>query len=254
MLYGLYLSATGVMTNAYRQDVIANNLANSETIGFKRDLALFQERQTALQERQQAGDWSDAMMENLGGGILASATEVDRHQGELDHTGNAFDMALQGDGMFAVSNGTQTQFTRDGRMMLNTNGELVMANAPSQHVLDNIGRPIKVELGRSNSVAQDGQISQNGLPVARVGVYDVPDRSKLLQQGNSLLSYPDPQTMRVDPNTLVRSEYVENSNVDPTTELAELMDTQRQLESNANMIRYQDTMLQRLVNDVGKIS
>ena len=51
MIYGLYLSATGVLSNSYRQDVIANNLANAETVGFKKDLALFQERQTEAQYR-----------------------------------------------------------------------------------------------------------------------------------------------------------------------------------------------------------
>jgi len=89
--------------------------------------------------------------------------------------------------------------------------------------------------------------------VARVGVFDVPDRSQLKQQGGSMLSYPDTNQLRTASGRL-HSEVVERSNVDPTTELTELMDAQRQLEANANMIRYQDSTLQRLVNDVGKIS
>src|SRR5438477_1085662 len=105
MLYGLYLSAAGVQTSSYRQDVIANNLANSETVGFKRDLALFQARRTALNESRRAGDWSDPLLEGLGGGTFVMPPATDHSQGELDHTGATLDLAVEGDGYFAVNDG-----------------------------------------------------------------------------------------------------------------------------------------------------
>ena len=71
--------------------------------------------------------------------------------------------------------------------------------------------------------------------------------------GGTLLNYPDPNALRPSASA-VRSEYIERSNVDSATELTELMDAERQLEANANMIKVQDTTLNRLVNDVGKIS
>src|SRR5947209_3887766 len=83
MIYGLYLSATGVMTNSYRQDVIANNIANAETVGFKKDIALFQQRRTEAQERG-LGPTSNALLEKLGGGVFASPMLVDSSQGELE--------------------------------------------------------------------------------------------------------------------------------------------------------------------------
>ena len=76
MLYGLYLSAAGVMTNSYRQDVIANNLANSESIGFKRDLASFRERLTQAKELGLSSSTSDATMEKLSGGLWALPTAL----------------------------------------------------------------------------------------------------------------------------------------------------------------------------------
>ena len=73
MIYGLYLSASGVLTNSYRQDVIANNIANAETVGVKRDLALFQERLTEAQHRRFRGGGMNGqtndLLESLGGGI-----------------------------------------------------------------------------------------------------------------------------------------------------------------------------------------
>jgi flagellar basal-body rod protein FlgF len=253
MIYGLYLSATGVMANSHRQDVIANNLANSETVGFKRDLAMFQERATALRERGQAGDWSDPVQEKIGGGLLVTGTQIDREQGVLDRTGNPFDLGIEGEGYFAVGNGDQTRLTRNGQMMLNREGELILANARNQKVLDTNGRAIRLDPTKNTTMSEDGQISQAGQPVARIGVFDVPDRTQLKQQGGSLFSYPDTNQLRAGTGKL-HNEVIERSNVDPTLELTELMDAQRQLEANANMIRYQDSTLQRLVNDVGKIS
>ena len=86
MIYGLYLSASGVMASSYRQDVLANNLANSETIGFKRDLALFRQRPTAARENGRPNA-SDSIQEALGGGLYAEPTRVDRTQGEMEQTG-----------------------------------------------------------------------------------------------------------------------------------------------------------------------
>src|SRR3954464_4887720 len=107
MLYGLYLSATGVMTNSYRQDVIANNIANAETVGFKRDLALFQARRTALQENGLAPSRSDKLMESRGVWVFASPTVMDHSQGEMEKTGSNLDVAIMGQGYYTVSHDGQ---------------------------------------------------------------------------------------------------------------------------------------------------
>src|SRR5437588_7471981 len=120
MIYGLYLSATGVLANSYRQDVIANNIANSETIGFKRDLALFQQRRTEAQERGSGA--SNAMLEALGGGALALPMQVDTSQGEMEPTDKNLDAAIEGRGFFTVMDNGQTRLTRNGHFMVNRAG------------------------------------------------------------------------------------------------------------------------------------
>lgn len=253
MNYGLYLSATGVLTNSYRQDVIANNLANAETVGFKKDLALFQQRLTESQERRLAGGQSNPMLEKLGGGMLASPTAMDLSQGELEPSDSPLDLAIMGRGYFAVSDGKQTRLTRDGRFMIDRKGQLILGNAQGQRVLDVKGKPIVLDPTAKTEIGEDGQITQNDVPMARVGVVGVPNEHLLIKQGGGLMSYPDTKKLTASSSTL-KSHFVERSNVEPTTELAGLMDTQRQLEANANMIRYQDQMLAKLVNEVGKIS
>ena len=251
MIYGLYLSASGIMTNAYRQDVIANNLANSETNAFKKDVPLFKQRLTAAQENRKPGDWTDPTLENLGGGMFLMPTRIDLEQGPTEETGNPLDVAIEGDGFFAVQTNGQTRLTRDGRFTIDRNGNLVLPEG--QKVLDASGQPIVLERDEPISIGKDGEITQRGKPVGRLGLFDVPDRSQLEKLGNNLFGVADANQLRPAAGTL-HPEFLERSNVDPTTEMAELMDAQRQLEANANMIRAQDATLQRLVNDVGKIS
>ena len=141
MNYGLYLSATGVLANTYRQDVIANNLANSETVGFKRHLATFQQRPVESQAEGRP-DLSDPTLDNIGGGFLVSPTQVDTSQGEFETTDNNLDAAIFGKGFFAVENKGKMQLTRAGSFLLNKDGELVLSNSEGQRVLDQDGQPI----------------------------------------------------------------------------------------------------------------
>lgn len=249
MIYGLYLSASGVAANSYRQDVIANNLANSETVGFKRDIANFKQRLMASQERRSPGSWSDSALEGLGGGLLAMPTRTDFSPGSIQDTGSPLDVAIQGEGFFAVKEGDQTMLTRAGRFSVNRDGKLVLSSG--QQVLSNASQPITLSTTAPLSIGSDGQITQNGQPVAQLGVFNVEDKSALTKVGGDLLNPGDSVLQPVAAK--LRSQFIEGSNVDPATEMAVLMDSQRQIEANANMIHMQDETLQRLVNDVGKI-
>ncbi len=262
MIYGMYLSASGVVANSYRQDVIANNLANAETNGFKRDLPMFRQRLTEAQQRRLSGGGggnTNAMLEALGGGLLATRTAVDSSQGELEPTHNEKDLAIEGQGYFAVRDAAgNVKLTRDGRFMVDAQGQLSVANGRGERVLDAKGKPIFIDGRLPLGIDQDGSITQAGRTVGQVGVFDVPDRSRLTKSGGTMLSYPgltsDTGPLAAATAATVRSGFIERANVDPTTELTALMDAQRQLEANANMIRYQDQTLAKLVNEVGKIA
>ena len=137
--------------------------------------------------------------------------------------------------------------------MLNRQGDLILGSDQAQHVLDDKGKPIRLAAGGKVEIGTDGLVTQNGAPVARLGLVDVADHTQFSKEGGTLIAYPDPINVRPG-NGILRSGFQEQSNVDPTSELAELMDTQRQLEANANMLKDQDAMLDKLVNNVGKIS
>ncbi len=253
MIYGLYLSATGVLANSQRQDVIANNLANVETVGFKRDVTPFRQRLTESQTRQlNPAQHSNPQLEMLGGGLTAAPTSVDFSQGELEDSSNPMDLAIQGQGFFAVQHNGQVMLTRDGRMMLDREGRLILASGEGQ-VLDDKRRPITLLPNQAASVGQDGGIVQKGKPMGRVGVFNVANPQSLRKQGGLLFAAADPERTLRPSESSIHSGAVERSNADPSHELVALLDVQRQIDANANMIRYQDATLARLVNDVGKI-
>jgi len=261
MIYGLYLSAAGVMTNSYRQDVIANNIANAETVGFKKDLALFDQRLTEAQQRRLPPGGSlgfppvgptNPLLEPLGGGILAHPTVIDSSQGDLEPTGSPLDVGIVGKGYFAVDDHGDTRLTRNGQFAVDRDGHLILSNQNGQKVLDTHQRPIQVEPTGGVAISADGSVTQHGQALAQLGVFTVPDDAKLTKQGATLFRTGG-QDLAPAEGAALQPQSVERANVDPAIELAALMDTQRQLEANANMIRYQDQTLSKLVNEVGKI-
>jgi flagellar basal-body rod protein FlgF len=252
MIYGLYLSASGVLTNSYRQDVIANNIANSETVGFKKDLTILQARPTAAQQLGRPRQ-TDPMLEPIGGGLFAARPTVDSRPGDIETTGNNFDVALQGEGYLAVTSNGTTHLTRNGQFMIDRGSRLVLSNNPNQAVLDSKQHPIVLDPTQPTTFATDGTITQNGKSVGRLGLFTVNNPSNLQKAGGTLLTLPSDANLQQATPT-VREGFVERSNVDPAVELTELMDTQRQLEANANMIHIQDETLDKLVNDVGRVS
>ena len=140
--------------------------------------------------------------------------------------------------------------------MLDNNGNLIMANGEGQQVLDQDGKPIQLDVNNAArlEIQKDGTITQQGQPIAKIGLFDVPDQSQLVKTGENLMDYPDLSNSLQASDATVQGGSTEAANVDPTTELTQLMETQRQLEANANMIRYQDQSLNTLVNSVGKVS
>ncbi|HEV8605093.1 MAG TPA: flagellar hook-basal body protein [Tepidisphaeraceae bacterium] len=251
MNYGLYLSAMGVLANSQRQDVIANNLANAETVGFKKDLALFQEQRTEAQLRGRSPSRdSNELLEPLGGGLIPSGATLDLSQGPIESTSNPLDVAIMGDGYFAVRNGENLMLTRAGRFQVDRNG--ILATDSGHAVLSEKMDTIPLAPGAVD-IAKDGTITQDGKTVGRLGVFSVPNSRLLFKRGANLMSYPDIERSLKASDVQLRNEALEQANCEPTSELAALMDAQRQLEANANMIRYQDQMLSRLVNDVAKI-
>ncbi len=251
--YGTFISAAGVRSNLVKIDVVANNLSNAETGGFKRLLSSTLQLPVESKATGRPGD-RRLPADLLGGVVVAGPTKLDLSQGPLAPTSNPLDVALVGDGFFAIEDARgDAHLTRDGRFTVGVNGHLTTSNG--EKVLDSRGKTIHLaglppaEL----SVGNDGTVAHGGRTLATLGVFAAP--AQLKPVGDNRYAIGDRGVTDLDPGpAVVRGHLLERSNVDPTTELTRMLTAQRQLEANANFIRQQDTATEKLVNVVGKVA
>jgi flagellar basal-body rod protein FlgF len=261
MNYGLYLSAMGLKAQMVRQSVISNNLANSHTAGFKRDLLLMQSRENAVHEDPSMYPYRVPVVQDQGGGVFAVGNGIDLSQSTFEDTGNATDLALDGRGFFTVggTGAEQTKLlTRDGRFLMDAQGNLRMASG-GRPVLDSNGRPIVLDPNLPVSINSSGEISQGDLLAGaggkvKLGIVDIKNSQQLMKLGGNVMrATSDAALTDADPATQVRSGVIETSGVDPMSEMISMMDGFRAFEANAKMISYQDQTLSQ-INTIGRVA
>jgi flagellar basal-body rod protein FlgF len=254
MLYGLYHSAQGAQAQALRLDVVANNLANASTTGFKRDLAIFQSHRPYDVENG-VGSEPPGNQNALSGGISPAQIVTEFRDGPPRHTGGSLDVALVGQGFFQVSDGRRTFLTRNGEFALNTNGELI-APGSGTRVLSNAGQPIvvppeaqQVVIGRDGAITaalQDGSMTSLG----KLALVRPASLQQLQKVGNSLYT-ANGDVSPAGSDLSVRQGYLEASGVNPVTEMINMIQASRAAEANVNMIKFQDDTLDRLLQSAG---
>ena len=240
MPYGLYLSAEGAQAQSQRMEVISHNLANVDTPGFKRDLALFQARYAEAIE--QGLDFpGSGSINDTGGGIVLRATATDFSGGPLKRTSIPTDMALPGEGFFLVRKDEEELLTRAGNFRLTNDGSLVTQQGDP--VLDEAGTPIAIdpELGPWR-LAQDGVIEQAGtlVPLAIVRPESL---GQLTKVGENFFRATGDVSPLAPSERRVAGGFVEGSGVSPTLEMMQLIEASRAFEANVALIRHQDQML-----------
>ncbi|MEM7577218.1 MAG: flagellar hook-basal body protein [Planctomycetota bacterium] len=259
MNYGLYISSSGLLTNSYRQDVFANNLANVNTVGFKPDLATVQSRAPKSAEDNLGMDVSGQLMERLGGGVYAAPQRTSFAQGAPEATGRAMDVYLEDPLDFlqvqapGAGGRIETQLTRDGRLMTNDQGQLV---TPQGHpVLDAKGRGIDLPPGIPTRIGSEGWITDNnGLRLAQVGVVNVSEPTMLKKAGgNRFMMVGDAGLQALDAPQ-VRGGTLESSAVDPIAALMQVINATKAATGNARMIRYHDTVMDQAINTLGRVA
>lgn len=247
MPYGMYLSAEGAQVQSTRLEVLANNLANVDTPGFKRDVATFRARFTeAIQQGlDNAGSGS---INDIGGGVLVSDVRTDYSPGTLQRTGIATDFAIDGDAFFAIRKDGQTLLTRAGNFRFTADGQLV--SQQGLPVLDESGAPIVIDPSQGPwHFDGKGTLTQAGATVS-MALLRPASPDDLVKAGENLFR-PLTTPQAVDPaQRSVRQGYVEGSGVNPTSEMMELIETTRAFEANVNLIHNQDQMIDALINRV----
>ncbi|MDZ4200605.1 MAG: flagellar basal-body rod protein FlgG [Gallionella sp.] len=258
MIRSLWISKTGLDAQQTQMDVVANNLANVSTNGFKRSRAVFEDllyqtiRQPGAQSSQQTQIPSGLQ---IGTGVRPVAAERIHTQGNLQLTGNQLDVAIQGPGFFQVlmPDGS-TAYTRDGSFQLDGQGQVVTSSGFAVQPAMNI--PANA---LSVTIARDGVVTATvpgNPPVQQVqGSLQLTtfiNPSGLMSMGENLYvetaSSGTPNTGAPGSNGmgLLNQNYVETSNVNVVEELVNMIQTQRAYEINSKAIQTSDQMLQRL--------
>jgi flagellar basal-body rod protein FlgF len=244
----MYISAEGAQAQAMRMEVIANNLANVDTAGYKGDVATFRARFAEAIEQGEA-DAGDQSINDIGGGVTVEQIRTDYSPGPLRETKIPTDFAVAGDGFFTVQKDATTYLTRAGNFKLTSSGQLVTQEGAA--VLSANGGPITIEpdLG-SWQLAQDGTITQAGTVVAQIGLRRPQSFDELVKVGQNLFQ-PLAETVPVAARDRdVRQGYLEGSAVSPTLEMLAMIKTSRAFEANTRLIQHQDQLISSLVNRV----
>jgi flagellar basal body rod protein FlgG len=248
MPYGMYISAEGAQAQQRRLEVIANNLANVETAGFKRDVPMFQAR--FAEAIQQGSDYPHSRTQNdLGGGVKVIDVETDFAGSSLRETGTPTDFAVNGDGFFQVrSRDGQTYLTRAGNFTLDAQGRLITQSG-DMTVLNESGGEIVIDATRPWAVHPGGSIVQDGAATA-IGLVRPQSLGDLVKVGNNLFRPLAPAAQVARAERDIRQGYIEQSGVNPTREMMAMIETSRAFEANTRLIQHQDSMVSGLVNRV----
>lgn len=247
MIKGIYHSREGMLAAQKHLEVVANNLANVNTVGFKQEQIAFRQalEQSSVSASPAATGEKFVTAERGGHGFL--------QQGVLRETGNPLDVAIAGDGYFVVETDFGFAYTRDGRFQLNAEGELTTLNG---HRVLTTGGTLQIPDG-DLQISSEGEIhlksegKARGQALDRLLVVSFNDPTVLRPTTDGLLITQQEPYELEEPN--LRVGYLEESNVNMVSQMVEMIEVQRFHEASAKAIRTQDDTLGKAVNEVGRV-
>ncbi|HZW10085.1 MAG TPA: flagellar hook basal-body protein [Phycisphaerales bacterium] len=258
MQYGLYISTSGALNAAYRQDLLTGNLANVNTAGFKPDIPVTRQRDSARAEDSLGFLPSNDLIERLGAGVMAARTRTSFEQGVVRTTGNTLDLAIRGEGFFGLLDGQAgasggLQLTRDGRFTMDGQGRLVSV-VSGMPVAGADGRPITLLPDQAPTVSSDGAIMQGGVEVARLAFVAMPHGAPLTKLPSGHFRAEGGQAAGRRPATgRIEQRAIEESAVDEIRTLMDIEAAARDAQANIGMISYQDRLLDQAINRFGRV-
>jgi len=241
----LYVGLSRQLTLRRELDIVANNIANANTTGFKAE-ELMVRTEPARPARTLGGS-------NPVKFVLDDGVARDFSQGAMTKTGGDFDLAIEGQGFFKVQTAGGERYPRDGRFTTNPEGKLVtQGGAP---VLDEGGGEILIDpkLG-AVSIGKDGLVSQGQVRVGKIGIVSTQDLSALRKDGDNLYRNVANVTLQPAPSAVVHQGMLESSNVQSVVQITKLIEVQRAYESMAKMMDNTAELTRSAVERLGKVN
>lgn len=273
----LWVPLSGAIAQQRNVETIANNVANANTPGFKKEQIVFKEYLAAMEKNDGQIDlpqkeWkSEDFYRSYNAEdafVKVDGTYTLHEQGQLSPTSNAFDNALNGPGFFEVLTPNGVRYTRKGNLSINKDGKLVtdqgfllLSKAPQ----DNADSEGKVTLSTSPesraimvgnnkfTINLDGEVFSGANKSADLSLVEFNDVHALKKEGNSLFINPDQKNIKSgELKTSVHQGFVEQSNVNAVSEMSALINANRNFETIQRVIKTYDTMSGKAVNEISK--
>ncbi len=239
MIDGIELASVGLEAYTNVQEVIAKNLANANTFGYKKNTISFKQVLTQTEDIE-----SSSLKTDLG---------IDHTKGSLTFTSNALDMAVDGDGFFTLETDDGIRYTRNGQFQLSNTGEIITAKGLK--LLGQSG-PIQIPKGGSEILVDSkGNVKVDGNKVGTLIITNFSDLTTLVATGDSAFTAPIESIS--DDNDIkfkVAQGYLESSNVDVVMEMVDMIANMRSYESSNNVVKSFSDLLERLISSQSSIN
>jgi flagellar basal-body rod protein FlgF/flagellar basal-body rod protein FlgG len=239
---GYYAACTALIARTQALDVVANNLANSSTAGYR---ARHNDFESVLASASEGLSPLNDAVNKFG---VLGGSHLDMSQGALQRTGNDLDFGIEGTGFFVVQTPTARLFTRNGAFHVSAQGQLITGDGYA--VMGEKG-PISA-VGGSVSVSEDGTISVNGAVAGTLKVVEFPAGTALESVGNTYYSAPARSDV-ASTSSRVQQRMLESSNVNPVASAVELISVQRYAEMSQRALTLIDSEFNKTATDLSRI-
>lgn len=255
----IYTATSGALAYQMRLEVLSNNLSNINTVGFKQDRTVFRAylpgSQNPITETLQTPPTSEAPgtlapYQTSNSLVAFEGTRTDFSPGQLRHTGNALDLAIDGNGFFCIQTQEGVQYTRKGNFTINQEGVLITQNGFP--VLGE-GGEIKID-GQDYIVDEEGNISVDGIQIDTFKIVNFTDPQNVKKVGNTLFASAGSSfTEEKAEQFKVSQGFIELSNVDAIKVMTEMIEVLRGFESYKKVIQSIDEVTSKAIDKVGRI-
>lgn len=266
MVKGLYTAYTGMVNEEKRMEVLANNLANASTTGYKKEGATSRAFSDELAYRIKDATTPNRVntLGTINLGVKIGETYTNWEQGGFQVTDKESDVALSGRGFFAISftnkaGQTSIKYTRDGAFSVDkegylrtVDGDYVLNMNGARNSLNNRANYVRIDPNQKYSIDQLGNISQNNIVVAQIGIVDVANYDYLSKYGENMYDL-EPGGQIIASTATVEQGALESSNINVVDEMVNMIAIQRAYETGQKMIQTEDSTLEIAVSQVGRV-
>jgi flagellar basal-body rod protein FlgG len=257
MVRGLYTAYTGMVNEQKRLDIIANNLANAATVGYKEENVTNQsfDNLLTIKIRDESEAYNNRPIGSMSMGVKLGEAYTDYGQGSLRQTANPYDLAIEGNGFFNLSvtdkaGNVNTKYTRNGSFTMTKDGHIV--DEDGNNLMGNAG-DIQIPANASNVIVdKTGAIYADGVYVDTVKISDFEDYNYLAKSGDTMYQALNGAVEKPAVGS-IQQGYTEQSNVNVVAEMVKMINVSRAYESNQKVIKTVDQTLDLAANSVGKV-